>query len=83
MKSHYLWAGALILLSACATQDTPRAASTSPRNTDMRCVGGSFDRNFCVQYANQRCAAGFEVFEKEAAEEDGVVRRAYYFKCIG
>ena len=49
----------------------------------MRCVGGSFDRNFCVQYANQRCAAGFEVFEKEAAEEDGVVRRAYYFKCIG
>ncbi len=70
----------LMLLAGCATRE-PGARGNIPVG-DQRCVASSLDAKSCAQYANLRCSMGFEVFEKEAKEDDGVVRRAFYFKCL-
>ncbi|HEX7465650.1 MAG TPA: hypothetical protein VF309_03340 [Usitatibacter sp.] len=48
----------------------------------QKCVASAHDRNACARLANQRCGAGFEVFEMDAVEEDGVERRAFHFRCL-
>ena len=85
MKSYLFFVFALSLLAGCANGGA-NSRATSPsqdaaRYGPQKCLGGSFDRNFCSQMANQRCGGGYEVFEMDAKEEDGVTRRAYYFKC--
>ena len=85
MKSCLYLVCALCFLAGCAGGGAnSRAASPSQdaaRDGPQKCTGGSFDRNFCAQLANRRCGGGYEVFEMDAREEDGVTRRAYYFKC--
>jgi hypothetical protein len=34
-----------------------------------------------METAIQLCRTGFDVYEKEAPAEDGVVRRGLYFRC--
>lgn len=51
---------------------------TLPRET--RCLG-TVDHKTCMETAIQLCRTGFDVYEKEAPAEEGVVRRGLYFRC--
>jgi len=86
MKSYFICIVALQFLAGCAGSVAvgPRGSQdqNGGRAGAQKCIGGSFDRDFCAQMANRRCGSGFEVFEMDAKEEDGVARRAYYFKCL-
>lgn len=86
MKSHcmlaYMFALTLLVVSGCVSAGVATQNPTPFHDRVQKCVASSHDRNACMQFANQRCAGGFEVFEMDAAEGDGVVRRAYYFKCL-
>lgn len=74
-------AAALLVLCACA------GAGVVPRNVvpvderPRKCIGSN-ERNACTQYATQRCGGGFDVFEMDVPGDDGVARRAYYYKCL-
>ena len=77
-----IFASALLVLCACA------GTSMVPRNVvpvderPRKCIVAGNDRNACAQYASQRCAGGFDVFEMETPGDDGAMRRAYYYKCL-
>jgi len=70
----------LLLLSGCAAV-APQGQSDM-RDPVRKCIASSQDRDACARMANQLCPSGFEVFEKDAAEDDGVVRRSFHFKCL-
>lgn len=48
---------------------------------DQRCHGAGMDRATCLEVAAQLCRSGFDIFEKEAPDESGVMRRGQYFRC--
>ena len=76
-----MFAPALLVLFSCAGAGTPRyvvPADERPR----KCVVSGTDRNACAQYASMRCAGGYDVFEMDVQGDDGVVRRAFYYKCL-
>ncbi|MBI3714475.1 MAG: hypothetical protein HY255_00585 [Betaproteobacteria bacterium] len=81
MKS--LCLAVLMLLSGCAAVDPQNQSSQSKlRDPVRKCIASGSDRDGCARMASQLCPSGFEVFEKDAPEDDGVVRRSYHFKCL-
>jgi len=81
MKAHTLFGSMIlatpVLLSGCATGDRAPAADGA-----QRCMATGLDRNACARFANASCGGNFEVFEMDAPGDDGVMRRAYHFRCL-
>jgi len=80
VRLYGMMAFTLALVSACAADGGAIRKNPVGRDEVLRCIGG--ERAGCAQFASARCPAGFEIFEKDTPEEDGVVRRAFYFKCL-
>ena len=76
-----LLASALVLLCACAGTSIVQRNVVPTDERPRKCIGSN-DRNACTQYATQRCAGGFDVFEMDVPGDDGAVLRAYYYKCL-
>ena len=86
MNSHLRFAPLVVSLlvgAGCTTSADPARAATPERERDQpqKCLGAGMDRRVCIQIASQRCYAGFDIFEQDVTEEEGVVRNGLYFKC--
>jgi hypothetical protein len=77
-----LLAPMLLVLCGCAADPTAARDPIPVREGAQRCLASGHDRNFCAQLASAKCGAGFEVFEMDAKDDDGVVRRGYHFRCL-
>ena len=87
MKSHLRFATLVVSIlvgAGCATSADPARTAKPERERDppQKCLGAGMDRRVCIQIASQRCYAGFDIFEQDVAEEDGVVRNGLYFKSL-
>ena len=71
-----------IALTGCASRvDSSKTQSDRSSLHIQKCRGAGGDHRTCMEIASTLCQTGFEVFEQTIAEEDGVVRRGYYFQC--
>ena len=69
--------------AGCTTSAIPVNTAKVEREWEkpQKCLGAGMDRRVCIQIAGQRCHSGFDIFEQDVAEQDGVVRNGRYFKC--
>ena len=76
----FLPAIVLFIAAGCATPSGPAKPATAS-DREFKCFGTGMDRKTCIGDATRLCYTGFEMFEKDVAGDDGVVRSGLYFRC--
>lgn len=71
-----------IVATGCAMQAvSSNVQSEKARAHVQKCAGAGGDHRTCMEIASTVCRTGFDIVEQSVAEEDGVLRRGYYFQC--
>lgn len=78
----FVSAAVAIVATGCVSQVVSNnSLNDNVRSHVQKCHGAGRDHRTCMEVASTLCRTGFDIFEQSIAEEDGVVRRGYYFRC--